>query len=142
MSDPWFEAFRRDPDRAVADLFSGRAGAGSDLRLDVPELLYQQFPPSLADERAQLDDALGSWLSDMREGYASRVQRLGFSVYGKRVGDALVALQLLDLPRTRGRIRTDTGACLAGGLGGRAGRSDPYGHGRLAALAVAIEAGP
>ena len=112
MSDPWFEAFRRDPDRAVADLFSGRAGAGSDLRLDVPELLYQQFPLILADERAQLDDALGSWLSDMREGYASQVQRLGFSVYGKRVGDALITLQLLDLPRTRGRIRTDTGAWL------------------------------
>ena len=112
MSTPWFEAFHRSPDRAVADLFSGRAGAGSDLRLDVPELLYQQFPPSLIDERAQLDDALGSWLSDMREDYASQVQRLGFSVYGKRVGDALIALQLLDLPRTRGRIRTDTGAWL------------------------------
>ena len=112
MSDPWFEAFRRDPGKAVADLFSGRAGAGSDLRLDVPELLYQQFPPNLADERARLDDALGSWLLDMREGYASQVQRLGFSVYGKRVGDALVALQLLDLPQTRGRIRTDTGAWL------------------------------
>ena len=52
MSDSWFEAFRRGPERVVADLFSGRAGAGSDLRLDVPELLYQQFPPSLADERA------------------------------------------------------------------------------------------
>ena len=112
MSDPWFEAFRRDPGKAVADLFSGRAGAGSDLRLDVPELLYQQFPPSLADKRAQLDDALGSWLLDMREGYASQVQRLGFSVYGKRVGDALVALQLLELPQTRERIRVDTGAWL------------------------------
>ena len=112
MSDPWFEAFRRDPDRAVADLFSGRAGAGSDLRLDVPELLYQQFPPRLADERAQLDDALGSWLSDMREGYASQMRRLGFSAYGKRVGDALVVLQLLDLPRTRERIRTDMGTWL------------------------------
>ena len=112
MNAPWFDDFRRDPGEAVADLFSGRAGAGSDLRLDVPELLYQQFPPSLADERAQLDDALGSWLSDMREGYASQVQRLGFSVYGKRVGDALVALQLLDLPQTRGRIRADTGAWL------------------------------
>ena len=112
MSSPWFEAFRRDPGKAVADLFSGRAGAGSDLRLDVPELLYQQFSPNLADERAQLDDAIGSWLSDMREGYASQVKRLGFSVYGKRVGDALVALQLLDLPQTRDRIRTDTGAWL------------------------------
>ena len=112
MSGPWIEAFRRGPGQAVADLFSGRAGADSDLRLDVPELLYQQFPPSLPNERTQLDDALGSWLSDMREGYASQVQRLGFSVYGKRVGDALVALQLLDLPQTRGRIRTDTGAWL------------------------------
>ena len=112
MSDPWFEAFRRDPGKAVADLFSGRAGAGSDLRLDVPELLYQQFPPNLAGERARLDDALGSWLLDMREGYASQVKRLGFAVYGKRVGDALVALQLLDLPQTRDRIRTDTGAWL------------------------------
>ena len=112
MNGPWIEAFHRDSGKAVADLFSGRAGAGSDLRLDVPELLYQQFPPSLTDERTQLDDALGTWLSDMREGYASQVERLGFSVYGKRVGDALIALQLLDLPRTRGRIRADTGAWL------------------------------
>ena len=112
MSGSWFEDFRRDPGKAIADLFSGRAGASSDLRLDVPELLYQQFPTNMAAERAQLDDALGSWLSDMREGYASQMQRLGFPVYGKRVGDALVALQLLDLPQTRGRIRTDTGAWL------------------------------
>ena len=112
MNGPWLGAFHRDPGQAVANLFSGRAGAGSDLRLDVPELLYQQFPPSLADERARLDDALESWLSDMRRDYASQVQRLGFSVYGKRVGDALIALQLLDLPRTRDRIRADTGAWL------------------------------
>ena len=112
MSDPWFEAFRRDPGKAVADLFSGRAGAGSDLRLDVPELLYQQFPTKMANERAQLDDALGAWLSDMHKDYASQVKRLGFSVYGKRVGDALIALQLLDLPRTRGRIHTDTSTWL------------------------------
>ena len=112
MSDTWLKAFRCDPHRAIADLFSGRAGAGSNLRLDVPELLYQRFPSSLADERVQLDDALGSWLSDMREDYASQVRRLGFSVYGKRVGDALVALQLLGLPQTRDRIRTDIGAWL------------------------------
>ena len=112
MSILWFDAFRRDPGKAVADLFSGRAGVGSDLRLDIPELLYQQFPPNLADERARLDDALGSWLSDMRGGYASEVKRLGFSVYGKRVGDALIALQLLDLPQTRSRIRADPGAWL------------------------------
>ena len=112
MSDPWLEAFRCDPNRAIADLFSGRFGACSALRLDVPEFLYQQFPTNMANERAQLDDALGSWLSNMREGYASQVKRLGFSVYGKRVGDALIALQLLDLPRTKGRIHADTGAWL------------------------------
>ena len=112
MSGPWFEAFHLDPGKAVADFFSGRAGAGFDLRLDVPELLYQQFPPNLADERMQLDEALWFWLRDMREDYASQVKRLGFPVYGKRVGDALIALQLLDLPQTRDRIRADTGAWL------------------------------
>jgi hypothetical protein len=112
MSDRWFEAFRRDPEKAVADLFSGRAGLGSGMRLDVPELLYQAFPPNLSDERAQLDQALFSWLRDMSEDYASQVQRLGFPVYGKRVGDALIALQLLDLPEARHRIRADLSAWL------------------------------
>ena len=112
MNDTWLRAFRRDPHGAIADLFSGRAGVGSGLPLDVPELLYQQFPPLLADERARLDDALGSWLSGMCKDYASQVKRLGFSVYGKRVGDALVALRLLDLPQTKDRIRTDTAAWL------------------------------
>ena len=82
MSDQWFEAFRRDPEKAVADLFSGRAGVGSSMRLDVPEFLYQAFPPTLAVERRQLDNALLSWLRDMREGYTFQVKRLGFSVYG------------------------------------------------------------
>ena len=44
MNDRWLEAFRDDPDQAVSDLFSGRAGVGSYLRLDVPELLFQAFP--------------------------------------------------------------------------------------------------
>ena len=112
MSDRWFEAFRRDPEKAVADLFSGRAGLGAGMRLDVPELLYQAFPPNLSDERAQLDKALFSWLRDMSEDYASQVQRLGFPVHGKRVGDALIALQLLDLPEARHRIRADLSAWL------------------------------
>ena len=112
MSDPWFARFRDDPDRAVADLFSGRAGVGSSLRLDVPELLYQAFPPHRADERAQLDDALWKWLIDMRESYEDQVERLGFSVYGKRLCDALTALQLLDLPEARNRVRVDLNAWL------------------------------
>ena len=106
-ADSWLKAFRGDPARAVDDLFSGRAGAGSDLRLDIPEFLYQVFPPNLTRERAQLDDALSNWLEGMREGYPAQVARLGFSVYGKRIGDALIALQLLDLPETRDRIRAE-----------------------------------
>ncbi len=107
MTDPWFEAFRRGPKEAVADLFSGRAGVGSSMRLDVPEMLYQAFPPSLTEEREQLDQALLCWLRDTREDYASQVSRLGFPTYGKRVGDALIALQLLELPEGRRRINED-----------------------------------
>ena len=106
-ADSWLEVFRGNPARAVDDLFTGRAGVGSDLRLDIPEFLYRTFPPNLTGERKQLDEALSNWLEDMREGYAAQVERLGFSVYGKRIGDALIALQLLDLPETRHRIRAE-----------------------------------
>ena len=112
MSDSWFETFRDGPDQAVAALFNGRAGVGSSLRLDLPELLYQAFPPNRTGERTQLDDALGRWLIDMRESYEDQVERLGFPVYGKRLCDALTALQLLDLPRTRDLIRDDLNAWL------------------------------
>ena len=103
----WLEVFRGEPERAVDDLFTGRAGAASNLRLDIPEFLYQTFPPNLPDERERLDGALSGWLDGMREDYAAQVARLGFPVYGKRLGDALIALQLLDLPQTRCRIRAD-----------------------------------
>ena len=103
----WLEVFRGEPERAVDDLFTGRAGAASNLRLDIPEFLYQTFPPSLPVERERLDGALSGWLDRMREDYADQVARLGFPVYGKRLGDALIALQLLDLPQTRCRIRAD-----------------------------------
>ena len=112
MIDRWFEALRDSPVQAVNDLFSGRAGVGSSLRIDVPELLYQALPPTLVDERAQLDGALYSWLLGMREDYATQVKRLGFSAYGKRVGDALITLQLLDLPQARRKIRADLDAWL------------------------------
>ena len=112
MSDRWLEAFRQNPQVAVSDIFTGRAGVGSDMRLDVPELLYQWFPPDLVEDRACLDDALISWLLDMRDGYASLVRRIGFPVYGKRVGDALIALQLLDLPPAKEVIRADLDAWL------------------------------
>ena len=112
MNDHWFEAFRSDPDQAVSDLFSGRAGVGSHQRLDIPELLYQAFPPTSTNERVRLDRALLSWLYGMREEYPTHVERLGFSVYGKRVGDALIALHLLDLTDARQIIRSDLDAWL------------------------------
>ncbi len=111
-NNSWLEAFREEPVQAVDDLFSGRAGVGSDLRLDIPEFLYQEFPPNLTREREHLDVALSNWLENMRMSYAAQVARLGFSVYGKRVGDAFIALQLLDLPETRHRIRADVDSWL------------------------------
>ena len=87
-------------------------GVGSSLRLDIPELLYQAFPPTLVNERAQLDGALLTWLLGMREEYATHVKNLGFSACGKRVGDALIARQLLDLPHAKRNIRADLDAWL------------------------------
>ena len=113
MSNRWFEAFRRDPQDAVSALFTGRAGVGSNMRLDVPDLLYQWFPPNLTEERTRLDDALLSWLRDMQRDRAELVLRIGFAVYGKRVGDALIALQLLDLPQAKSTIRADMDAWLS-----------------------------
>ncbi len=107
MIEHWRQSFERDPERAVADLMSGRAGLGSDLRLDVPELLYEEFPdrPDEAQARQRLDGALFSWLHAMRRDYAAQVRRLGYAVYGKRLCDALTAVHLLDLPRTNRQVR-------------------------------------
>ncbi len=107
MIEHWRETFERDPERAVADLMSGRTGLGSDLRLDVPELLYEEFPdrPEEAQARERLDGALLFWLHAMRRDYAAQVRRLGYAVYGKRLCDALTAVHLLDLPRTNRQVR-------------------------------------
>ena len=114
MIEAWRDTFRRDPQQGVEDLFSGRAGFGADLRLDVPELLYQEFPdrPDRADQREQLDQALLGWLHAMRRDYASQVRRLGYAAYGKRIGDALIAAQLLDLQRINHQARETLDAWL------------------------------
>jgi cytochrome c-type biogenesis protein CcmH/NrfG len=103
----WYEAFLSDPNQAVADLFSGRAGLGSGLRLDIPELLYQEFPDTseFAELRQLLDNALLHWLNAMRRDYAAHVKRLGYGVYSKRLCDALTSVQLLDLPITIYHLR-------------------------------------
>ena len=114
MIDRWRTAFKTDPKQAITDLFSGRAGLGAGLRLDIPELLYQEFPdtPGLADEREALDGALLGWLVAMRKDYAAQVKRLGFGIYSLRLCDALSAAQLLALPRTIYHIRQTLGAWL------------------------------
>lgn len=113
MKDRWIEALRQDPHGAVSDLFNGRAGVAFETRLDVPELLCRWFPKSLEDDRNRLDDALLWWLRDMRRSYISAPDRLGFAVYSKRICDALIALQLLDLPRARAAIRSDLASWLS-----------------------------
>lgn len=112
MRERWFETFHRDPHEAVSDLFTGRAGVGSDMRLDVPELLHLWFPKNMADDRCRLDEALLWWLGEMQRSYAATLERLGFAVYSKRVCDALITLQLLDLPQARNAIRRDLAAWL------------------------------
>lgn len=110
MKEHWFEAFGRDPHKAVSDLFTGRAGVGFSLRLDLPELLHQWFPKKMVDDRSRLDDALLWWLREMQRSYTSTLDRLGFAVYSKRICDALIALQLLDLPQARTAIRNELAA--------------------------------
>ncbi len=107
MIDRWKESLRQDAEKAVANLFSGRAGLGSSLRREIPEILFHEFPntPEHADDRERLDTALLAWLNGMRTNYQREVSRLGFDVYSKRLCDALRALQLLDLPRSIQQIR-------------------------------------
>lgn len=112
MKARWFVAFRHDPYQAVWDLFTGRAGVGFEMHLDVPELLQQWFPRDMADDRRHLDEAMLWWLGEMQRDYRAVVKRIGFPAYGKRVGDALIALQLLDLPEARSAIRRDLAAWL------------------------------
>ena len=110
MKERWFEALRKNSREAVSDLFSGRAGVAFHTRLDVPELLCRWFPKDLEDDRSRLDDALLWWLREMQRNYTSMLDRLGFAVYSKRICDALIALQLLDLPQARTAIRNELAA--------------------------------
>jgi tetratricopeptide (TPR) repeat protein len=107
MIERWKESFRKDSEKAIADIFSGRAGLGASSRRDLPEILFHEFPdqPQQAADRERLDTALLAWLNGMRMNYQREVARLDFGVYSKRLCDALRALQLLDLPRSIQHIR-------------------------------------
>ena len=107
MIDAWLGSFKLDSEKAITDLFSGRAGLGSDLRLDIPELLYQEFPPlpRFEQQRKKLDRALLAWLNSMRLDFSNQVAKLTYAAYSKRLCDALISAQLLDLPEITLHIR-------------------------------------
>lgn len=75
------------------------------IRLDTPEILLQTFAKRSVDDRASLDEALDAWLRARRSNCADEIETLGERAYTKRVTDALTALQLLELPTTRERMR-------------------------------------
>ena len=104
MRSVWFETFQHDPSGAVTDLFRG-AAKGVATRLDTPEILLQTFRSKSAEDRASLDEALADWLRARRNNIADEIETLGEHAYTKRVTDALIALQLLELRETRERIR-------------------------------------
>lgn len=66
MIEDWLVAFRKDANRAIAELFSGRAGSGGPFHLEVPEFLYQAFLPDQGSDHQLLDRSLLKWLLDMR----------------------------------------------------------------------------
>jgi len=101
----WYGMFELDANKAINDLFSGRAGLG--LRLDIPEWLYQEFPntPEFSIARQKLDNALLVWLNAMRRDYTKQIGRLGENVYSSRLCDALITVQLLDLPLITYQLR-------------------------------------
>ncbi|MDI9335732.1 MAG: hypothetical protein QM520_01685, partial [Gammaproteobacteria bacterium] len=101
----WREQFQLKPEQALADLFRGRTTLGISLRRDLPQVLYDAFPAEQPADRTKLDRALFDWLSTMRDNYAQEVRRLGFDVYSLRIGEALEALQLLELPESREKLR-------------------------------------
>ena len=112
MLKRWRESFTRDAQRAVADLISGRAALGGAVRLGVPEFLAQEFGaseeiyPQTRAGREALDAALLGWLQQMvGDETPSQVQRLGAPVYARRLCDALVAVQWLELPQALNDLR-------------------------------------
>ena len=105
MIGQWRAQFAENPQQAVSDLFSGRARLGASMRLDVPEILYYEFPEEQTERRVQLDTALLGWLTDMRNHCQPQMQRLGFAVYARRLCDGLQSIHLLDLPRSTAKLR-------------------------------------
>lgn len=96
----WLSTFDTHSQKAVNDLFSGRAGLGSSPWMNIPELLWQEFPcvSEFVERRTQLDEALFAWFTAMRKDYTRQIDRLGFAVYSKNICDCLISIQLLDLP--------------------------------------------
>jgi tetratricopeptide (TPR) repeat protein len=109
MIEQWLTLFLDDPYKSISNLFSGRARLGKYMRLDIPELLYIIFTsPNVEPHHVRLlDEALLHWLTSMRVDYAAQVKSLGFSIFTKRICEALTAMSLLALSSCRDEIRKD-----------------------------------
>ena len=112
MFEDWLASLRQDPNRAVSDLFTGRAAVASTSRLGIPQILRQLFPAQRVEDQQKLDEALLVWLLRMREEQAVQVEQLGKSAFAYQLVEALSVILLMDLPHCREHIRAHLEAWL------------------------------
>jgi len=84
----------------IKELFKGV----SYLYMDVWDILYREVPNTLS-ARSLVDNGFLSCLCDFRENYDKNLARYGAGVCEKRIVDALVTVQLLQLPLTIYHLR-------------------------------------
>lgn len=111
---PWLDELLADPQRAVSDLFSGRADKYPYARQRDAEFLRQVLPQREGLEREYdvLESGLLNWLVERRrEDWKART-RLGLSAYVMALIEALAAVQMLELPRVAQALREQHNAYL------------------------------
>lgn len=96
----WLIRLSWDPNNAVDELISGRAGVSFE-QLDMPERLFQELPdtPENSALRKQLDCGLYNWLAGTYTDREAEIDRLGVNVYSYRVCQALTTIKLLNLTK-------------------------------------------
>lgn len=111
---PWLDELLADPQRAVSDLFSGRADKYPYVRQRDAEFLRQVLPQreGLEREYDALESGLLDWLvARRREDWQART-RLGLSAYVMALIEALSAVQMLELTRVAQALREQHNAYL------------------------------
>jgi len=111
---PWLDELLADPQRAVSDLFSGRADKYPYARQRDAEFLRQVLPQreGLEREYDALEIGLLDWLvARRREDWKART-RLGLPVYVIALIEALSAVQMLELNRVAYALREQHNAYL------------------------------